>query len=148
MRDRRYNFRGHRIKPKLREEKTKRESDIEEESEDRDHSLLLLIGMAIGMFFLLFLFFLIFGNMFDNVTIEGTYTVRIYVPTCDTGRLVYVQHNVSGQYLFDNDLGKRKYMSGDELEPVSNYLRWEEYVYENTGEYIPNNTCCVKFIKE
>ena len=138
MKEKRYNFRGHRIEPKV-----KKESKIKRE---RDFSFLWMLLPVFGLLFLVVFIFPMLMGITD--IIEGTYTIKIYVPDCDNGELFYSESSVSGQYLYDNDFAERRYLVGDELKPVIDYQKWDRYVFRKIGKYIPDDNCCIEFIKE
>jgi len=109
--------------------------------------------MIIGVIACMFIMFLVIGpimGMIDNqinVTIEGTYTIHIYVPDCDNGERVYTEYGVPGQFLYDNGYGEQE-MFSDTLKPSGNFQKWYNYVRNKTGDRIQGDNLCINFIKE
>jgi len=148
MKERRYNFRGHKIKSKKEEIKDiEDEEQEEEEKESISFSWVIPLILVTSIAFSVILIFPIISDFLD-APIDGEYTIQIYVPCCDDGELFYEEHNVSGQFLYDNDLGERKSMGDNELKPSDNFQKWDKYINDKTGGSIPGDNCCIKFVKE
>ena len=149
MRDKRYDFWGRRKPYKIPERKPEHIEDDEEEHEHRGFNLSFLwIAILLGGLLFFAMFLIPMFNILDNpVSIDGTYTIEIYVPDCD-GRLIYREEGVSGQMLYNRELATQQGILDDSLIPVSNYRRWEQYVSSKTGNGIPEDNCCVILQKE
>jgi hypothetical protein len=147
MKSKRYNWWGKRIKTDKTYKYDIVEDEIEEyEPSERSYNWIWALMLFIVIIPMLIIMMGRIGNINIDLStkISGEYTINIYVPDCDD-ELIYTENNVQGQYLYDNGLGK---LQSDEFKPSTSFQKWENYLINKTGFGIPNDGCCVEFIKE
>ena len=76
----------------------------------------------------------------ENTGIDTTYTIKIYVPYCETGYLFYEEHNVSYNFLIEENLASSKSIFNLELTPSDDYSLWESYTKQKIHKPTNNDS--------
>jgi len=144
-----FNFWGKEIKTTTDETIKDKHNKKDETDITMDSSWIWMMIVSIGIIFITIFFILPAFPTFDipspyNEVVDGDYTIRIYIPDCD-GILIYVQYNISGQYLYDNGYG---YLENNMFYPTVDFQLWDGFYHRYTGKDIPDNQCCIDFHKE
>lgn len=148
--NKRYDFRGHKIKDKPKQQRAERKRRYKLPYFD--------FTWIIWIVVLLFAFIFVFPfmtSMLDDLNFNETdappsqinpyfYTVRIFDESCTHGLLLLETDNVSGQYLINKALAKNS-KNNMHLEPINNFREWDNFYRSFKDHDLRTQSICVSF---